>query len=505
MRKALFAVMLAAFLSALVRAPALSEPARRALIITSDHFLSMEDMRPCATNNGLAMAAIFNDEWAEETEVTLLQDEISSFEALEKAIETAFDGALESDVSYLYISTHGVQAEETALILSDGIGEYPLTAAALEALLLPVKGAKVLIIDACHSGAFIGKGSSVLSASHPFTGPDYKVITSAGADEQSWSWYTDDAEGNALWGAGYFSEALSLGLSSRGGFSADLDRSGDITLAECLRYLNNSHGASTPRVYPQNSDFVLLRYNSEAFKKADPLPYGMIDGILLNESLLNVESPVVSFEFTALRPAKVAYRLIYQKDGYWDFANADLIYDAFESGGDYGNEKGAVSPGRKTRSLRLTPESDEANGYVLFQLFSLHEPSPAIHLSRVLAVPKMGGDPKMTLATLASFSPASGEEMPLFLSHQSPLCVSVTIENEGGETVARLLSRAATRPEQLQTPGSVLYWDGLLKGASPAPAGRYRAKAMAHYPEESYTVYSDWFHLAAPGEKIYMD
>lgn len=505
MRKALFAAVTAVFCWALFSIPALAEPARRALVITSDHFLSMEDMRPCATNNGLAVAAIFNDEWTEKTQTTLLQDTISSFETLEKAIRDAFYDARESDVSYLYISTHGVLAEESYLILSDGIGEYPLTAAALEALLAPVKGTKVLIIDACHSGAFINKGSSVLSASHPFTGADYKVLTSAGADEQSWFWHTDDADGNALWGAGYFSEALSLGLSSRGSFSADLDRSGDITLNECYRYLLSSNGASTPRVYPQKDDFVLLRYDLEAFQKANTLPYGMIDGLLLGESLLNFKDPVVSFEFTALRPTKVAYRLIYYKDGHWDFNNADLVYDSFESGGDYGDEKGAISPGRKNRSLRLTPQSEDAHGYVLFQLFSLYEPSPAIHLSSALAVPKMGGDPNMTLTALDSFVPTLGEEMPVHLSHQSPLSISVAIEDEQGETVARILSRDTTRPEQLLDSGSVFYWDGTLKNGLPAPQGLYRGRVTAHYPEESYVAYSNWFRLALPDENVYRD
>jgi Caspase domain. len=498
MRKIGYAALLAAVCFALIGASAPAEPARRALIITSDYFLSLEDMRPCAANNGKAAEAVFNDEWSLKTQTLVMQDEINSHEALEAAISQTFHAAREDDISYLYISTHGVLAEEPYLVLSDGIGEYHLTADALAALLKPVKGTKVLIIDACHSGAFINKGSSTLAVSHPFTGPDYKVLTSAGADEQSWFWHTDDSGGEALWGAGYFSEVLSLGLSSRGSFSADLNSDGDITLSECHRYLLDNHGASTPRIYPQNDDFVLVRYNFDAFSKADPLPYGMINGIGLSESLLNLQDPLISFELTALRPTKLAYRFIYQKDGRWDFEDAPLLYDTFELGGDYGDEQGAVSPGRKTRSLLLNPQGEDSYGYALMQLFSLSEISPAIHFSRALAVPKMGGDPHMSLTTPDSFAPAFYEEIPIHLSHLSPLCLSLSIENEAGETIFRLASRRATRPEQLKNPGSAFYWDGRKKDGTLAPEGQYRLKAIAHYPEQSYTAYSDYFTLPAP-------
>ena len=71
---------------------------------------------------------------------------------------------------------------------------------------LAVLEKKVLIIDACHAGAMIGKGV------HPpfdnvFAGPDYVVLCSSGGAEESWFW-SGDIDGERLAGAGYFSGAL---------------------------------------------------------------------------------------------------------------------------------------------------------------------------------------------------------------------------------------------------------------------------------------------------------
>ncbi len=498
MGKIRFAAVLGALCCLLLLPLAKADPAYRALIITSDYFVTMEDTGPCATNNGRATEQIFFDEYVQKTQTTVYQDDICSQEALEQAILEAFKEAEETDVSYLYLSTHGVLDEEPYLILSNGVIEYHLTAQALKDLLDPIKGTKILVIDACHSGSFIKKGTSALAAAHPFTGDEYKLITSAGGDEQSWFWYSNDSDGNTLWGSGYFSDILSLGLSSRGGFAADHNRDGEITLSECYQYLLSNHGASTPRVYPQSDAFVMLRYDLAGFLLNNTLPQNAIGAITFSNSVLNFKNPSVSFEFTAYRPAKIAYRLIYQRNGQWDFRHSRLLYDIFETDGDYGDEKGAVAPGRKTRSLQMELNDNDTYGYVLMQLLSLTDSSPVIHFSRSLAVPRPGGNPNMSLNTLASFTPELGEEMPIHLSHQSPLEISLSIVDKEGTTVKRLFSHCATRPEQLNDGGSVFYWDGKQKDGTLAPTGAYQAVITAYYPEETYTAYSEFFQLAAP-------
>ena len=58
------------------------------------------------------------------------------------------------------ISTHGDYDENgnAVLLLSDGRVENRLTAPQLEALFEGIQGTKIILLDACYSGAFIGKG-----------------------------------------------------------------------------------------------------------------------------------------------------------------------------------------------------------------------------------------------------------------------------------------------------------------------------------------------------------
>lgn len=470
----------------------------RALLLSSDAFLTAPDTSPSAGNNAQAIAAVFENSLDAFERIIVKSDEVASLEALKDAVNSAFSDADEQDTSYLYISTHGVLEDRAYLLLSDGQNEYRLSPEVLEEVLRDIPGDKVILIDACYSGAFIGKGSDELAVSHAFTGDKYKVITSAGAQEKSWFWQSENRYGTQPSGSGYFSDILAMGLSMRGGYAADLNMDGEITLSECAAYLVDNHGVSTPRVYPEKDDFVLLRYDLARARQERNLPDGALNGITFEKDILSYADPVVDFEFTALRPAKVAYQLVYYKNGQWDFDRARLIYDNFESGGAYGDEKGAVSPGRKARALNLELQGDDTYGYVMLQILSLSYGAPTVHFSRVLAVPRMGGDPGLDVMTASAFTPEDGEEMPILIAHASPVEWSVTVEDSLGQTVLRLKTHSGTRPEQLTASASTLYWDGRLKDLSPAPAGTYRVRVTAYYPEETYTAYSAYFTLLAP-------
>ena len=54
-------------------------------------------------------------------------------------------------------------------------------------------------------------------------------------------------------------ERSKAGLSVQGGYGADENRDGVITLNELKRYLLAYHGASTVRCYPEEDDFAVLR------------------------------------------------------------------------------------------------------------------------------------------------------------------------------------------------------------------------------------------------------
>ena len=104
---------------------------------------------------------------------------------------------------------------------------------------------KILILDACNSGAFIGKGEIRTEVCHSFIGPDYLVLTSAGAYEDSFLWHDRGTAGGS-----YFAQELCEGLRS-GAF--DPDKDGIVTLSEACTGMLECHGASGARAYPEDS------------------------------------------------------------------------------------------------------------------------------------------------------------------------------------------------------------------------------------------------------------
>ena len=151
---------LALFL-ALLTVPALAE--NRALLIGCDHFLTQDDTSPASENNVLHMARALSGGSMNLASLVTRRTGLGRESELQELIQEAFGEATEEDTCYFYISTHGLWEEgqsagEFTLLLSDGHREHRLAASRLKELLEPVPGTKVLILDACHSGAVIGKG-----------------------------------------------------------------------------------------------------------------------------------------------------------------------------------------------------------------------------------------------------------------------------------------------------------------------------------------------------------
>jgi len=460
----------------------------RALIITSGFFLSAPEIYPSADNNGSTAEFIFANAYPPFTDIVVLSDRVATREAFFKAVQDTFNNAGPDDVSYLYLSTHGMDEVVPTLLLSDGLREYRLTASDLAEALSSVPGIKVIIIDACHSGAFIGKGGGNLSVSHLFTGSEFKIITSSGADEDSWYWRYESEEGPITAGAGYFSDILSMGLTARGGYAADLNNDAVITLQECYMYLTDCHSVSTPRVYPENDDFVLLTY-SPAGPDAS---LGPLSGILCGNEALSAFDPEILFEYTVTQPVTVAYRLVYHLDGRWAFNQSPLIFDVTSLTSD----PQTADPGRKVRSLRLSAPNDTAYGYAMLQILTLSGGMLTTHFSRVLAVPPTDVNPDLFIQTASGFCPGEGEEMPVIISHQIPLEWSVVIIDEWDGIAARLKTRHVTRPEGLIPSGSAFYWDGRLTDRTPAPEGFYWVQVTAYAGEKVYYALSDAFYLS---------
>ena len=274
MRKRLLALIIACVLTLpalFAHAEIIGDTERRALLVGCDDFLTHADTTPSARMNVRRMQEILRTDSRGYEGIYAYETGISSVEFLLSAIAGAFAQADDGDVSLLYICTHGLNDRisfEPGLVLSDGQHEETLSASVLRAALDQVPGQKIVILDACNSGAFIGKGEWDNRMKNWFQGGDYVVLTSAGASENSFSWTAGASNGGS-----YFADGLSEGLRTR---AFDLDGDSTITLKEAYQGILETHGASTAHVYPQESDFPLFVYDPLA-ESTGERPVGEID------------------------------------------------------------------------------------------------------------------------------------------------------------------------------------------------------------------------------------
>lgn len=475
------------------------ETENRALLVGCDRFVTQEDTAPASENNVFRMAEVLSGGRMNLEKLITRKNEVDSAQELEGLIQAAFSEADENDVSYFYISTHGLWEQgqpngDMVLLLSDGRHENAVTAGMLRAMFDQIKGTKVLIIDACHAGAMIGKGVHA-PFDNVFQGSEYKVICSSGGAEESWFW-SGMEEGEAMVGAGYFSGAVVRGLSSKGGYGADSNRDGLITLTELKRYLYDHHGASTVQTYPEEDDFPIMTYDADSYtgRRRD----ASLEGISFEGDVLTPEDPAVAFSFTVQSPVQVAYQLIYQREGRWDFDNSQLTYDNAERFGAYGDLRGMLSPGMKQRALTLELTDADSYGYALLQIITQSDGTPALVSSRALCVPPASGDPDLAITPQASFCPSQYEELGFTVQHAFPCELTVTIVDARGKTVRRLASRQASRPQQLVPRGSSFCWNGRRANGELAPPGDYSIRVKAYVGEETYEVLYEGILLLEP-------
>ena len=440
----------------------------RALLVGCDRFLTQTDTTLSSRNNVLRMADALSGGTLNMQTIVTREDGLSSASALIALIRETFADADADDVSYFYISTHG-----------------------LRRVFDTIPGKKVLLLDACHSGAMIGKGVEK-SFENLFAGDNYYVVCSSGGEEESWYW-SGEVGGERLAGAGYFSGALADALSRTGSFGADENRDGVITLTELRRRLLQSHGASTVRTYPEDSDFALFSYDLSAVSSRRRET--SIEGITFSGDTLSADAPVIDFSFNVVRTAQVAYQLVYRRQGIWDFDQSTLIYDNNGDFGSYAIAGRTLSPGLKERSITLNTADAQSSGYVLLQILVIEKGLPSVVWSKVLCVPPTTDDPELRVHVQDTFCSESGEELTFVVYHGVPCELTVTIEDEAGQTVRRLSSRQASRPEQLSAPGSTFCWNGTDSQGKLVNAGLYRVRVKAYVGTERYEVESGWISL----------
>jgi len=153
----------------------------------------------------------------------------------------------------------------------------------LESALSAVAGTKVVFIDSCNSGGFIGKSmleteefknmeyltqfnEGIISAfaNHTLskdllTSAEYQVLTSSHWYEESYE--IDPADGEPF---GVFTQGLYEGCSLANNTPADINQNDKISLSEAYNFISQWVAAmrvnQNVQVYPINSSFTIFEY-----------------------------------------------------------------------------------------------------------------------------------------------------------------------------------------------------------------------------------------------------
>lgn len=212
-----------------------------------------------------AMAQMLSSEYDVTVRTDLMADQILT------EIAQTFAGAKDSDISLFYYAGHGMESqnpEENGSLV--GIDYRSLvTPAQLRAALDGVKGRKIVVIDACYSGSFIGRGESAaeevvtedpaaafIRAFQTFgfarggalTAQEYFVFAASAGDELSW----ETKAGGVFTGAFIQSKT-----------SGDLNGDGVVTMQECYAYTSERVKTEVAKggmvqnvqVYPENCNW----------------------------------------------------------------------------------------------------------------------------------------------------------------------------------------------------------------------------------------------------------
>ncbi len=456
--------------------PALAQT--RALLVACTDFVSQMDLGAAISGNLHMIGSAFLSAGMGLGDLSIEDGTIGTREALSEALRKAFDGAAEDDLSILYLCTHGILAssddEQVYLLLGDGQTETPIGAQELYALIQDIPGEKLLILDACYSGALIGRGapqqgrlpgSRVPPASFtPFLADSsIHVLTSSSGSESSWYYNSEALSTGAV---SYFASALSSGLGLYGTPEADLSGDGRITLEELHRYLRVAVPSSSCQMLSTNAENLLLPIATGSMLSR-PLA-----GFSYDTSLLTAENPMLNFSFTVTQEsASVQYRLVDYVGGAWDWTNARTYMDS----GDNGD--GVLSTGRKQRTLSLDGLAPEEGGYLMLQVFSIAQDEVLLCSERLVAVQPQEHEAVMRISCGKALLHPGLEELPIDASIDMPVELSVSVFDAEGRLVRRLLASQLTRPSPDGT--THLYWDGRGADGQPVSSGEYTIAAEA--------------------------
>ncbi len=410
----------------------------RALLVACSRFTSQPDLGKAGSGNlQLLSSALMNAGFSSGT-LYVEDGTVGTVEALEECLLRAFGDAEDSDLSILYLCTHGFAPAdgEATLLLSDGSTETPLSGRTLRELLARLPGERLLIVDACTSGALIGHGSLHKNC---FEGSGIHVLTSAQGWESAWYYDSEHMES-----VSYFCCALSQALGLYGYTDADIDGDGLLTLMELHQWLLTNLASSTAQLYSPSAGEVVVPSAAAALV---PQP---LTGFTFSDCQLTPEQPALPFSYTVQTPCPILYRIVRKKSGTWMWESAVTLTE---------KEGESVDRGRLSRTLKLKLSDDSA---AMVQVFALEDAVPFLCAERLLS------------ASSGDFSwdpdPRILQEGDILCTLKSPvpLQIHATLISSDGHPMQRLLSGQMLCPDaggEIQIP---------LSGADPGDRSKTR-------------------------------
>jgi hypothetical protein len=462
-------------------------PVLRALLVSCDDFVTQPDTMPSSYNNLIALRRALLYDIRGYRSIRVSVNRALDRGSLASLAAEAYAGASQEDISLFYLSTHGVTVkdnEDFAALLSDGFEERILYGQDIAEALGAIPGKKVVVLDACFSGAAIAKGLDDPRVASAFSGPDFKVLTSAGGLEPSFLW-TDGA--GTVQGGSFFAQALTEGITAEGRYAADQNRDGLITLRELHAHQLSAYGASTPQAYPENDDFVVFAYRIG--HQANDLR--TVTGLEVESPLISEHGQPIRFSYTLNRQARLAYQLVYEHEGAWRFRVPQSIIEA-------GRGDGIVLPGRKEAALGLQPGMGGLSGYLLLMLVSVYEDRASPQACVLLSVQTRDQPQEIRVDNAPAFTPGAGEEAAFIVRHLGAVTLSAQVLDHTGERVAVLATRQMSRPLHLRQEGTCLWWDGRGMDGKAMPAGVYRLQVTVYSGSRTYEIQGAPFELLAP-------
>jgi len=213
-----------------------------------------------------------------------------------QGIASIFSEADYNDVSYFYFTGHGVWVNNISYLCPTEANYYApistyISVDELEATLSAIPGTKVVLLDSCHSGGFIGKGAGEIQISKEeeldsfnneiinvfsqaeskglLTTNQYKVLTSCYYYQECME--LAPATPGDFDPFGVFTMALCDGCGYYGSYPADANLDTRVSLQEAYLYIKNwvaELDTQIPyiditqdvQVYPYNSAFTIAEY-----------------------------------------------------------------------------------------------------------------------------------------------------------------------------------------------------------------------------------------------------